>query len=118
MVESSSLRNGSNITQDYFRQTKCANPDRLQSRFIAELNVTDFTCDEFEDIHQTGSRLKMGFIVASIMLVCLIAALVCFTYRRRVLLKFRGYFQYKRYKDDALYTVNNDQVEIDDQLWA
>ncbi|KAH3803552.1 leucine-rich repeat-containing protein 15-like [Dreissena polymorpha] len=94
-----------------FWSLKCATPSNLNGVRVSNLKPEQLMCETLDD-HK--SRLVTGIVVALVCLVVVIAVALIFGNRKRISTWCHQYFQYRRYRNDLIFTVDNDLAELDD----
>lgn len=97
-----------------FDELTCTFPRSLAGRKVTSLNPAYMTCVPLEDDH--SKRLVTGIVVAMICVVFFISFALLMKNRKRISIACRRYYQYRRYKNDLVFTVEHDTsiAELDD----
>lgn len=100
-----------------FHNLTCASPEKLKNRKLGSLDPSEMVCTTLDD-HK--SRLTTGVIVAICCFVFMTTIAVLAANRKRLYLWCRRQYQYRRYKNDMVFTVEQDTsvAELDDQIEA
>lgn len=89
---------------------KCTEPKTLKGKLVVNVNPSYFGCPIDDEV---SSRVKTGLVVAAIVCSLSIVCLLFIKYRRMIFMKLRMY-SYRRHRDDALFTVDNDYSDYSD----
>lgn len=101
-----------------FQNLVCGYPRVLKGKTIGSLTKNQMVCKSTEDDH--SSRVLTGVIVAVCCFVFMTTVAILAANRKRIYLWCRRYYQYRRYKNDMVFTVEHDTsvAELDDTVEA
>ena len=93
----------------------CSSPIKLKGKHINSLSSSDLLCGS-QKVPGIRSRFATGAVVAIVCLVVMTTFGLLFKFRKRIAISVRKYYQYRRFKNDAIFTVGNESVdtELDD----
>ena len=113
MLNSSIFGNNTNA-KNSFDQLICATPKAHVGKNVTVLRPVNLTCKSYEDDHAT--RFATGIIIAVICFVLMTTFALIMKFRKRILISCRRYYQYRRYKNDLVFTVEHDTsiAELED----
>ena len=115
-------KDGSNFgakseTKNKFNKLVCSYPKVLKDKKLSEADAELMTCKSLDD-HM--SRVAAGVIVALCCLVFMGTIAILAANRKRLYLWCRRQYQYRRYRSDMVFTVDQDTsvAELEDQIEA
>jgi hypothetical protein len=113
MLDSSIFGNNT-VVKTSFAQLVCSTPKVHFGRNVTTLHSVNLTCKSFKDDH--ASRFATGIIIAVICFVFMTTVFLVTKYRKRIMISCRRYYQYRRYKNDLVFTVEHDTsiAELED----
>ncbi|XP_045201086.1 slit homolog 1 protein-like [Mercenaria mercenaria] len=97
-----------------FNKLVCATPKVHFGKNVTSLHSINLTCKSYEDDH--ASRFATGIIIAVICFVFMTTIALIMKFRQKIMISCRRYYQYRRYKNDLVFTVEHDTsiAELED----
>lgn len=113
MLNSSIFGNNTGV-KDSFDHLICASPKEHYGKRVTSLHPINLSCKPIPDDH--GSRFTTGIIIALICFVFMTTFALLMKYRKQITISCRRYYQYRRYKNDMVFTVEHDTsiAELED----
>lgn len=113
MLNSSIFGNNTDV-KDSFDDLICASPKEHNGKRVTSLHPVNLSCKPLPDDH--GSRFTTGIIIALICFVFMTTFALLMKYRKQITISCRRYYQYRRYKNDMVFTVEHDTsiAELED----
>ena len=94
------------------RGLTCANPSQMKGKQVGSLKASEMVCVTFAQ-PDMRSRIATGAVVATVCLLGMSLFAILFKSRNKIAISARKYFQYRRFRNDAIFTVANDTVETE-----
>lgn len=113
MLNASTFGNNSDIKSS-FDGLRCDSPTALNGSNVTSLLPTNVTCHSSS--HDHASRFITGIVVVIICFITFVILALITKYRNRIMISCRRYYQYRRYQNDLVFTVEHDTsiTELDD----
>lgn len=110
----SSVFGGNDGVKASFDELKCVDPPTMEGNRVTSMNPSHFVCLSAEDDH--AKRFVTGVTVAVLCFVFMVTFALLIRYRRKIAISCRKYYQYRRYKNDMVFTVEHDTsiAELED----
>lgn len=91
----------------------CSTPFRLKGKQLKDIKASDLICDELVPSAGVRSRFVTGAIVAVVCLLVMTIFALLMKFRKQIMIRARKYYMYRRFKNDAVFTVGNETVETE-----
>lgn len=113
MLNASNFGNNTEV-RNSFNKLVCATPKEHYGKDVTSLHPINLTCKPLPDDHV--SRFATGIIIAVICFVFMTTFALIMKYRKRIMISCHRYYQYRRYKNDMVFTVEHDTsiAELED----
>ncbi|KAL4220687.1 hypothetical protein ACF0H5_021083 [Mactra antiquata] len=100
------------VVKGSFDQLICETPLILKGSMVTKIHEKRLVCVESDHV----KRLYTGVIVVVICAVFIISFALIMKFRKRIMISCRKYYQYRRYQNDAVFTVEHDTsvAELED----
>lgn len=91
----------------------CSTPFRLKGKQLKDIKASDLICGELVPSASVRSRFVTGVIVAVVCLLVMTIFALLMKFRKQIMIRARKYYMYRRFKNDAVFTVGNESVETE-----
>ncbi|XP_052784229.1 leucine-rich repeat and immunoglobulin-like domain-containing nogo receptor-interacting protein 2 [Mya arenaria] len=106
---------GDNLNvKEALQNLECATPVVLLGMKLGQLSPNQFQC--YNPDHK--ARVSTGIIVAIVVVVLVTLSAVMFKFRKQINARCRRYYQYSRYRNELVFTVDHDTsiAELEDTV--